>query len=86
MRDRLPIDNPGVSSEWDYELNVPFLPDEFTGGSEQRVWWKCKKCGHRWQAKIYSRTAGSGCPVCTVNAELNLYENAEQILYICGDK
>jgi hypothetical protein len=26
----------------------------------------------------------SGRPI--VNAELNLYENAEQILYICGDK
>jgi len=64
MRDKLPVDNPGVADEWDCELNAPLLPDGFTGGSEYAAWWKCKKCGNRWQAKIYSRTEGHGCPVC----------------------
>ena len=64
MREKLPVDSPGVAAEWDYELNAPLLPDEFTGGSEQLVWWKCKRCGNRWRAKIYSRTEGRGCPVC----------------------
>ena len=67
MRNKLPIDSPGVADEWDDELNTPMSPDDFTGGSEQYVWWQCKKCGNRWQAKIYSRTAGSGCPVCARN-------------------
>ena len=64
MRDKLPIDSPGVADEWDYELNAPLLPDRFTGGSEYYAWWKCRKCGNKWQAKIYSRTEGRGCPAC----------------------
>ena len=47
MRNKLPIDNLGVAGEWDYELNAPLIPDDFSGGSEQYVWWKCKKCGNR---------------------------------------
>ena len=64
MRDKLPIDNPNVASEWDYELNAPFDPNQFSGGSEYLAWWQCRICGNKWQAKIYSRTEGHGCPVC----------------------
>ena len=64
MRDKLPIDNPGVAGEWDCELNAPLRPDEFTGGADYIAWWQCKTCGNRWQAKIYSRTEGRGCPIC----------------------
>jgi len=64
MREKLPIDNPLVSAEWDYELNAPLSPENFSGGSEYLAWWRCRKCGNKWQAKIYSRTEGRGCPVC----------------------
>jgi 6-pyruvoyl-tetrahydropterin synthase len=64
MRCKLPIDNPSVAAEWDYWLNAPLLPDDYSGGSEKYVWWKCKTCYNRWQAKIYTRTEGRGCPVC----------------------
>lgn len=41
--------------EWD--------PSQFTRGSGQKLSWKCSR-GHVYIAAIYSRTAGSGCPVC----------------------
>ena len=64
MRELLSVENPAVAAEWDYEKNAGIYPHNYTGGSEKRVWWRCSKCGHRWEAKIYSRTEGRGCPRC----------------------
>jgi len=64
MRDKLPIDNPIVAAEWDTEKNIGISPEEYSGGSEKKVWWRCQKCNHSWEAKIYSRTEGHGCPKC----------------------
>ena len=41
--------------EWDYELNTDFNIKTITSGSNKRVWWKCSKCGHKWQTSIYHR-------------------------------
>ena len=32
--------------------------------SSRRLWWRCQRCGHEWQATVGSRAAGSGCPAC----------------------
>jgi DNA-directed RNA polymerase subunit RPC12/RpoP len=64
MRDKLPIDNPAVAKEWDDEKNIGIRPEDFSGGSEKNVWWRCQNCKHSWKAKIYSRTEGRGCPKC----------------------
>jgi len=32
-------------------------------GTEKKVWWMCEK-GHEWQAVVYSRNKGKGCPIC----------------------
>ncbi len=29
-----------------------------------RLRWRCSTCHHEWQAKVYVRTNGAGCPVC----------------------
>lgn len=55
--------NPKLSSEWDYEKNK-LRPTDYTSGSTQKVWWKCKK-GHSYEATIASRGSGSGCPYCS---------------------
>ena len=34
-----------------------------TFGSHKRVWWTCPN-GHSWQAMVYTRSEGTGCPVC----------------------
>lgn len=50
-------------AQWDSERNAPLTPEDVSYGSRQKVWWKCNK-GHSWQAKVYSRSENSGCPVC----------------------
>jgi len=38
-------------------------PEGVTGGSTRSLRWRCPR-GHEWEAAVYSRVAGSGCPVC----------------------
>lgn len=63
-----------LSKEWHYEKNHPLKPENFTFGSLQSVWWKCKK-KHIWETRISGRSKGSGCPYCSglkVSKENNL--------------
>jgi len=55
---------PELLKEWDYVKNkVP--PDKVSSYSAKKVWWKCRKCNHNWEAVVFSRTAGgNGCPAC----------------------
>lgn len=55
---------PQLAEEWCYENNGGLTPQDVSPGSNKKVWWCCKKCGHTWQAAIYSRVAGRGCPLC----------------------
>ena len=55
---------PTVAEEWEYEKNLPLIPQNVPPKSNQKVWWKCKK-GHEWKATVGSRTAGTGCPYCS---------------------
>ena len=66
----LSITNPELVEEWDFEKNYPLTPDDVTFGSGKKVWWKCKKCGHEWQAGVNTRTRGHGCPVCGVSKSI----------------
>ena len=58
---------PGIAEEWNYENNVELKPEQFLPKSGKKVWWRCHKCGHEWQATINSRTSGHGCPNCWNN-------------------
>lgn len=51
-------------AQWDIERNLPLTPDDVTFGSYKRVWWTCPS-GHSWQAMVYTRSEGAGCPYCT---------------------
>lgn len=64
------IPHPHLLDEWDYEKNVPLLPDYFSRGSNVKVWWICKE-GHSWQAQISNRCRGSGCPICFADRRKN---------------
>ena len=59
------IDNPTLMAEWNWEKNneLGLDPKTLTCGSEKKAWWKCVK-GHEWDAVIYSRNSGIGCPLC----------------------
>lgn len=56
--------NPILAKEWSYERNGNLKPENFTANSGKKVWWKCSK-GHEWQAAIFSRNNGHGCPFCS---------------------
>lgn len=60
---------PNLIEEWNYEKNGNLKPEMFSVGSAEKVWWKCKVCGHNWQAPINRRTPprNSGCPKCAID-------------------
>lgn len=70
---------PDLVVEWDYDKNENILPTQISRGYGDKVWWKCKKCGHSWEASPNSRDSmGSGCPECskgrrTSSQEMKLY-------------
>lgn len=60
---------PDIAEEWNYEKNT-LRPNEVSGGTNKKYWWRCKKCGHEWECIVASRTKrGSSCPQCRKNRE-----------------
>jgi len=57
------ITNGLLLNEWDYKKNKN-LPSEYTAKSNASVFWKCRKCGYSYKAKISNRAIGRGCPCC----------------------
>ena len=64
MRRKLSIENPALAGQWDHEKNTGVTPDMVTAGSEYRAFWLCEEHGHSWDACVYSRNQGRGCPYC----------------------
>lgn len=57
--------NPELCKEWDYKKNKK-KPEDYTPGSNKKVWWICKDCEFNWQADISNRNySGNGCPRCS---------------------
>lgn len=54
--------HPKIASQW-YRCDTA-TAGKVTAGSHLMVQWQCES-GHRWSAAIYSRTSGSGCPICS---------------------
>ena len=53
---------PDLAEEWSVENEI--CPDEVLKGSHIKVKWKCRICGNQWEARVYSRNSGKGCPAC----------------------
>lgn len=58
---------PDLIDEWNYNKNGNLTPDLFGINSNEKVWWKCKKCNHEWRTTIIHRAGkrNSGCPKCS---------------------
>lgn len=56
---------PELIKEWDYEKNTGIDPTTIGIGTHQYASWICQKCGYGWEAKIYNRANGKGCPCCS---------------------
>ena len=55
---------PELAAQWHPTKNGVLTPRDVTAGSMRRVWWRCGR-GHEWQAAIFPRAEGAGCPYCT---------------------
>ena len=53
-----------LATEWHPILNGTLKPENISYKSNKKVWWKCKICGHEWQATVNHRSSGRGCPEC----------------------
>lgn len=79
--------HPEIAAQWDYEKNHPLTPSQVTRGSNSVVHWICDfNPGHKWPARINSRTTPSqrnGCPHCDKRQqsgpELRLLSELESI-------
>ena len=54
---------PNLVKEWHPTKNAGLKPREVTPGSGKKVWWICSN-SHEWEAAIYGRSRGRGCPYC----------------------
>jgi uncharacterized Zn-finger protein/very-short-patch-repair endonuclease len=72
------ISNPEIAREWNYEKNGNLKPEHFAANSNKKVWWKCEK-GHEWEASIYSRNKGHGCPYCSSIKVLKGYNDLQTV-------
>lgn len=57
---------PDLVAEWNTAKNGKIRPEMFGVNSNDKVWWKCSKCGHEWKTTIIHRGGkrNSGCPEC----------------------
>ena len=57
---------PEVAAELHPTRNEGLDPGEIGTGTRRRLWWRCHRCGHEWQASPNHRCKGKGhgCPVC----------------------
>ena len=60
--------NPALQQQWDHAANAHLGNIDIKPYSNRKVWWTCDQCPdgllHRWEATIYNRTRGNGCPQC----------------------
>ena len=58
-------DIPELTAEFDLEFNEPLTTAQLIAGTNKKLWWRCSKCGHLWQATGADRVRGYGCPACS---------------------
>ncbi len=71
--------NPQMLSEWDYSKNTK-RPEEIAKTYKEKMWWVCSK-GHSWEATVYNRVNGTGCPIC--NTGNNVARNKISLAQWC---
>ena len=69
---------PELASQWNFEKNKGFSPNQVAWGSHKKVWWKCAR-GHEWYTAVADRVWGNNCPYCS-NKRILTGENDLQTL------
>lgn len=57
--------NPEIACEWHPTKNGDLLPSMVSAGVANKIWWVCPDCKKSYQAAVYHRTRGKGCPYCS---------------------
>lgn len=65
---------PDVAKEWNYEKNGDLDPTQVKYSANLKVWWKCRE-GHEWEAFVFNRSKGHGCPYCCNFTSLSGYND-----------
>ena len=77
------VECPDLVKDWDETKNTPMTVFNTSYRSTKKVWWKCHKCNHEWQAFLHNRSVGeTGCPNCAgrvINLE-NSFANSNPSL------
>lgn len=60
----LPASHPALAAEWHPTKNEGSHPEDFTGSSQDSVYWLCSK-GHTFRQRIDRRVSGYKCSVCS---------------------
>ena len=68
--------NPFLAREWHPLKNGELLPSKIAPQSHKKVWWECSLCGYEWEATVYCRQAGNGCPKCAKRLQSSFPEQA----------
>ena len=61
---------PHLVKEWHPTKNGELTPNDFTYGSNKKVWWRCP-IGHSYYSRINARTNKKqqhGCPSCRLHS------------------
>jgi hypothetical protein len=61
----LATSNPFLAAEWHPTKNGNLGPDKVGRGSPKKIWWR-GTCEHEWASTVLNRTAGNGCPSCSM--------------------
>lgn len=67
IKNSLVVTRPDIAEQWDYESNKPLIPEMFSRGSNDKVWWICTRCGKSYQATINhkNRSDSRACQKCS---------------------
>jgi hypothetical protein len=76
----LEIAYPNLLMEWHPTKNGDLKLSNFSKGSSQKIWWKCKE-GHVWESSIVNRCKPRGCPKCRVQEQSTKFISAEHDIF-----
>lgn len=76
--------HPDIVKQWHPTKNGDLHPENFSFGSERKVWWLCPNicvegCPHEWEADISKRILrgeNAGCPFCATNHKQICYHSS----------
>jgi hypothetical protein len=71
--------HPDIAAQWHPSENGDLLPKDVSAGSGKKCSWICEKGHDSWQAKVYNRTSGHGCPTCYKEPDVSLLESHPDI-------